>query len=179
MKQRGFTIIELVTVMCILGILALSALSRLNDTQSYTVKAYQDRLMASLRAVQTKAMQDTRPNFCHQLNFTWDDPLAPADDAWGMPTDDYSAGNEAVTCSSTIDAAANPNISSQPSELQSEGLVISTLDGTTADITYIRFTALGKPVSSAGTCQNTCKISFDTLNTTGVCVNQEGLIYAC
>ena len=179
MKQRGFTIIELVTVMCILGILALSALSRLNDTQSYTVKAYQDRLMASLRAVQTKAMQDTRPNFCYQLNFTWDGPLAPADDAWGMPTDDYSAGNASVTCGSGIDADATPNISTRPTELKSEELIISTLDGTTQDITYLRFTALGKPVSSAGTCVNTCKISFDALNTTGVCVNQEGLIYAC
>ena len=59
----GFSLVELITVITLIGILAVVAGARLQTRQGYSEYAYQDRLVSALRNMQTRAMQDTRDGF--------------------------------------------------------------------------------------------------------------------
>jgi len=64
MKQQGFTIIELVVTIIILGILAVVVAPKFSSTESYQEHGYRAQSIALLRAVQLRAMQQTESN-CH------------------------------------------------------------------------------------------------------------------
>jgi MSHA pilin protein MshC len=74
MKQyRGFTTIELVTVIIIVAILAVNVLPRFDGTASYEAHTHRAQLISALRLTQQRAMQQTgadiknNSTFCHQL----------------------------------------------------------------------------------------------------------------
>jgi prepilin-type N-terminal cleavage/methylation domain-containing protein len=60
-RPRGFTLIELVTVIVITGTLALIALPRLVDTTMWRLRAFSDQLVAELQAAQRLASAQRRP----------------------------------------------------------------------------------------------------------------------
>jgi MSHA pilin protein MshC len=67
--SQGFTLVELVTVLIIIGILATYALVKFDGTQGYEAYNYQARLISALRLTQQRAMQqtDSSAGFCHQI----------------------------------------------------------------------------------------------------------------
>ncbi len=180
MLQRGFSLIELITVMIIVSIIGLTAFARLNDTQSYTYAAQQERLISALRVVQNKAMQDTRTPICYQLNFRLPDVATSTLPAYGFPTSNMALSNASNTCDeNTIDFAVHSEIITQTDELATENMTLITADGTSLGYKSLGFDSLGRPQNTANNCASTCKISFDTANVYGVCINREGMIYAC
>ncbi len=58
--QRGFTLVELITVMVIIGILAVAALPRFFDRSTYDSRAFYDQLIATLRYAQKAAIAQHR-----------------------------------------------------------------------------------------------------------------------
>lgn len=58
--ERGFTLIELVTVMILLGILAFVALPNLNQAEGFRATSFNDRVAASLRFAQKSAVAHRR-----------------------------------------------------------------------------------------------------------------------
>ena len=58
---RGFTLVELVMVMLIIGVLAVFALPRLLDLGSWQLRAYADELRAQTQAMQRLALVQRRP----------------------------------------------------------------------------------------------------------------------
>ncbi len=68
---HGFTTIELVTVIIIVGILAVNILPRFGGTASYEAHSHRAQLISALRLTQQRAMQqtDTSDGYCHQLIF--------------------------------------------------------------------------------------------------------------
>jgi len=62
-KARGFTLVELVMVMIIVGILAVAVIPRFFDRQTYDARAFLDRARAMLRYGQKVAIAQNRNVF--------------------------------------------------------------------------------------------------------------------
>lgn len=71
--QSGFTIIELVTVIILVGILAVNVLPKFGGTSAYEAHSHRAQLISALRLTQQRAMQQTRQDtasgetYCHHL----------------------------------------------------------------------------------------------------------------
>ena len=58
--SRGFTMVELITIMIILGILAVVAIPRMNSATSFRSVEFRDRVIAALRFAQKTATSHRR-----------------------------------------------------------------------------------------------------------------------
>lgn len=67
-KQRAFSLIELVLVMLIIGILAVSVAPRFFSQSDISHVTTRDRIIAQLRLVQLQAMNQI--NVCNRIRFT-------------------------------------------------------------------------------------------------------------
>ncbi len=65
--QTGFTIIELITVIILIGILAVAVLPKFDGTASYEAHTHRAQLISALRLTQQRAMQQTEDSFCNHL----------------------------------------------------------------------------------------------------------------
>ncbi len=63
MKNSGFTLVELIVVMIIIGVLAVAALPRFFDRQTFDARGFADATQAMLRYAQKAAIAQRR-NVC-------------------------------------------------------------------------------------------------------------------
>jgi MSHA pilin protein MshC len=173
--QQGFTLVELVTVVIVLGILALSVAPKFVGPSGFTEYALQKRIVASLRNIQQKSMYDTRSSFCYQLNVVTGSATSAA---FGPSTASYTNGNETASCSTTIDNTSASFLRTQGSEISDNGLSFSATDGS-SPITYIRFDNMGRPLTSAGTCATGCSLTFSGQSAATTCISDQGFVHAC
>ncbi len=172
--QEGFTLLELIIVMVLLGVLAVYAIPRFTGSGGYSEFTYQNRLISVLRNMQVRAMQDSRPNFCHQINFINTGSQA----AFGPASTNYTAGNAAATCATTIDFTAPEFLRTTPNEISDSNVAMSVLDGATA-VGTIGFNSFGSPLSSASSCSAGCSVTFTGESAVRVCIESQGYIHAC
>jgi len=75
MYNRGFTLIELIAVILLIAIVAVSVAPKFDGTASYEAHTHRAQLIAALRLTQQRAMQQTdstetiEGNYCHQIVF--------------------------------------------------------------------------------------------------------------
>ena len=172
--QGGFTLLELIVVMIILGILAIYAVPKFSGASGYSEYTYQNRLISVLRNMQVRAMQDSRPSFCHRINFI----NTSTQVAFGPASTNYTAGNEAATCATSIDYNSPEFLRTSATEILESGVVMTAVDGSTA-ITAIDFNSFGSPQTAALSCSAGCRVTFTGQAAAQVCIESEGFIHAC
>jgi MSHA pilin protein MshC len=170
----GYTFIELITVLILIGIVSTVAVSRFIGTDGFAEYTYQNRLISSLRNMQQRAMHDNRAGFCFQVNLV----SGAATPAFGPPSVNFVLGNEANTCGSGIDIS-NDFLSTTATEIASEKLTLTASDGGVNSLTYIGFDGLGKPLTNLSNCSSGCQVSFAGTDSASVCVESQGYVYAC
>lgn len=151
--QLGFTLVELVTTIILIGIIAVAVLPRLFSASSYSAYTLRNEFISELRYVQLKAIQNT--DQCYQLDVS----------ASGY-TLRYFNDRVGNSCS-------NPFRTEQPQTF-SGGAYIA-LASSASQVFSITFDSLGRIISPvcSGHCFNA--VADETL---AIAVESEGYIYA-
>lgn len=171
--QRGFSLVELIIIVIILGILSITVAPRFMDARGFSEYAYQTKLESALRKIQLQAMQDSRPNICVKMNF-----VNGSNGSFGIPTEDFSLANAAATCANSIDYNSADYKRTDVSELQNASLVLQATDSGNV-MQSMQFTSMGKPISDVGACADTCVIAISGLEQASVCIESQGYVHAC
>lgn len=172
--QQGFTLVELVTIIILLGIVSIAAVPRFTGTDGFTEYALQKRLISALRNVQLKSMYDTRSDYCYKMIIN----TSSGNTGFGPTTSSYLAGQQVSSCSNAVDASSNDFLRASSAEIEGEGITFTALDGSTP-ISFIQFSNLGYAQTSAGSCAGGCTFSFTGESSADICIASEGYIYAC
>ena len=175
--QSGFTLVELIIIIAILGIISVIAVSRMEDGSGYNEYMLQKRLLSALRHVQMQAMHDTRDGYCYRLNFNY----SPGTQNYGPPVANMSQASASQSCANTIDFNAPEYLRTSNGELSGLQVTMSGSDGGAATPMYIGFNNAGRPLTGGALCRSGagCQFSFTGASTVSVCVNAEGLINEC
>ena len=72
MNGKGFTLIELIVVILVLGILTVTVAPKIFSSNGFSEYAYRTDIVAKLRLIQTRAMQQVNSplpdkKYCHQV----------------------------------------------------------------------------------------------------------------
>lgn len=154
-RTLGFTLVELIVVILLLGILSAYAASRYSGTSSVAALTTQQEILASLRLTQNRAMQ--RTGYCNR----W---LVTANQAGQISP-------QAVAGSCTTTFAAADNDVSRVETPSGVSLSLSTSGP------YLDFDSLGRAAQcTTSPCTLTISSASDQRQ---VCINREGYIYAC
>ncbi|WP_407331512.1 type II secretion system protein [Enterovibrio sp. 27052020O] len=152
--SRGFTLIELITVLVILGIISVFAVPRLSGSEAFSVIGARDAGLSVARQVQLRAMQQEDPSdSCHALNVAASRMGGSAASSCGFKTD------------------------------RSDVVDLSDSSVRIAPQQTIRFDLLGRPVAANNNrmcIASECKITFSQgSSSASICLNSEGYFYAC
>ena len=67
LASKGFTLVELVAVILILGIVSTVVLPRFSSRDAFSGYALRDEIISSYRLIQQRAMYDNEPGVCYRL----------------------------------------------------------------------------------------------------------------
>ncbi len=152
--QRGFTLVELVTVIIVIGILAVSIIPRFDGTDAYEANTHRAQLISALRLTQQRAMQQTSDTFCNHLLIE--------EKQYGVP--DRTDCSIIIFPSSWVPDAT--------------GHVVDTRYNITFSTSpkIIGFSSMGRPLND---CAGGCTISVNSEDETlDIIVKSEGYIHA-
>jgi MSHA pilin protein MshC len=172
-KNKGFTLIELVLVLVLLGILSVAVYPRMTGKGGIVEYTYQARLVSALRTMQQRAMQDTRDGFCFKVALFSDN-----NSAFGPPTLDYiddSAINKTLTCSNQISTDLdNAYVIASNADMLNDAVTI------TAAPDFVQFNSMGCTIDVLGNaCTTDVRIELQGKNSIAVCIKSQGYIHVC
>jgi len=70
LNQKGFTLIELIVVIVLIAIMAVSVLPKFFSTSGFEEYTYRDEVITTLRAIQLRSMQKTQGSSCQSIQVT-------------------------------------------------------------------------------------------------------------
>lgn len=144
MNNKGFTLIELITVIMILSILAVAVAPKSSSTAGYEANAHRAQLLSALRLIQQRAMQQTDGNedLCHEIVFD------SVESRYGIPNREI--------CTSTFPAGWKPDATGHI--VDDEYQITFNVNGAGNPQT-VGFDWLGKPNASSS-CSGGCTINI-------------------
>jgi len=152
-KKNGFTLVELIVTILVIGVLAVTVAPRFLGSDTEEAVALRDRTLLFVRNMQLRAMQNIQDSSCVKITASI---IAPP-----------AGHNCANNLSTAFDADQIVNASSSDFTFQ-------TFDANGDSFSQIQFDGLGKPRNI--TCSTACRIQIDTF---AMCLQSEGAIYAC
>lgn len=159
--NSGFTLVELIIIIIVIGILAVTAVPRLLTTSDYAQRSVQDQIISEIRLVQLRALNDRSGCYAVYIGA----------DAQGI----YKVTRNA-------DGSCPDNYALQEQSEFSDKVVID-IDGelaTNADPLKILFDTKGRPATNIDcTAGNLCKIDITAKLSTSVCFESEGYVHGC
>jgi type II secretory pathway pseudopilin PulG len=81
-RQKGFTLVELVAIIVLLGILSVTVVSNYSSKGTFAERTVRDRMVAIARYAQQRAMYDQNINTCYRFHIDAV-PLPPAVQEYG------------------------------------------------------------------------------------------------
>ncbi|MBU1620542.1 MAG: type II secretion system GspH family protein [Gammaproteobacteria bacterium] len=175
--STGFTLVELIIVIVLLGIVSATALPKLFGNAGTDEITAQDQMISVLRRMQIQAMQQTNTaTFCHQLILTQTQLGFPN----VLPCDPTETNTQ-------LTAAANQNSGLQFMRPANSSLGLSLFNtalpagGTSQTLPFLfRFNSLGQPVTNAGAVISSgLRIEITDVVTYRICIEREGYIHPC
>jgi MSHA pilin protein MshC len=158
-SHKGFTIIELIVVIVIIGILAVTVAPKLLTSRQFSAEAVTDKYIAHLRLVQLKALNYR--GVCHNSIFQ----AVSGTTVFGIPI------NTTATCGTTTASDTQNDVGHS---------TITLINGSTnADIAVspqIIFDVFGVP-AAGGNCSGACKFKIVATDTVYMCVESQGYIH--
>jgi MSHA pilin protein MshC len=155
-SQEGFTTIELIVVIIIIGILAITIIPKMQSTGGYEEITYQDETVTKLRGIQLRAMQNTSGSQCNSVSIN---SVLITNSKLGIPDDG---------CTSFLNNDLN---STTIVKIIDHDVYFQYAGGSTP----FSFDDLGRPVN----CSSPCQISIvGQEQTLIVAINDQGYIYA-
>ena len=156
-NDKGFTLIELIVVIIMIAIMAVTVLPNFLTSKGFEEYTYRDELINKLRSIQLRAMQQTNNSRCQliQISSSFIGLLATTPNA---ATCEASFAGESTTVAINDNHNVNFTIS--------EGL------------SSFSFSSLGKPLGCAAIIP--CEITLTVIGESSLAVkiNSEGYIYA-
>ncbi len=153
MKTSGFTLVELIATMVIVGILAIAALPRFFDRQTFDARGLSDRMLAMLRYGQKIAIAQHRNVFVRldgaSVALCFDVTCTAAN--WVLPPSGSNSG-------STATKAACSNSTAWFCEAVPSGIAYSPVSVGNA---RFFFNALGKPFNAVDLDPNSSFTQLD------------------
>ena len=70
MFERGFTTLELIVTLIIIGIVSVTVIPRFYKSSDFEQYGYQKELVVKLRAIQLRAMQQAHSDTCKRIFFS-------------------------------------------------------------------------------------------------------------
>jgi len=155
--SKGYSLVELVIVLIIIGVLAVTAVPRFFASNGFEEYSYQNELVSTLRAVQLRAMQQTANDVCHSvyINTTQDIVGLLATDTGNADNCHTSTFHSDIT-QIAIDASHSVNVSSSEADNK------------------FSFDSLGRPQG----CSIPCQVMITGQETLTVQIESEGYIHA-
>ncbi len=153
-KQNGFTLIELIVVIVVIGILAVSAAPKLLTKNEFSSVAVRDQLISELRLAQLRAMNDR--SVCYAVQVTSVD--------YGIYT---TLTND--DCDSTYTLASSKTS-------YGDGASVSIGGDTTPQI---QFDTSGRPSGGNCTPGSLCTVNITGEDAVSLCIESEGYVHAC
>ncbi|WP_448214305.1 type II secretion system protein [Colwellia sp. MEBiC06753] len=158
-RQQGFTLLELVATIIIIGILSVSILPRFSGSDGYEEYAYRTQAISVLRNIQLRAMQQASST-CNEVYI----------DNKHLGTPDVNPCTNGRGFSSSF---GDDNLSSSMATeliIRSDGVSFAVPSNF-----VIGFDRMGKPSAS---CDGGCDISLSGLESLTIRIEAEGYIHA-
>lgn len=162
-RHQGFTLIEVIVVIILIGILAVNILPKFSGTDSFEAYTFRTSLISALRLTQQRAMQQTNSTFCHQIVLN--------DERYGIPN--------RTDCTVT-------DLSSLTEENRDKtGMIVDERYNVTFQIngvsnpSTISFDNMGRPLAGElGGCAGGCIINVTSaVETVQIKIESEGYIH--
>lgn len=150
--RNGFTLIELVIVITLISILAVSAAPKFIAVNKFNAFAYREQMLASLRLMQQQAMQQTDKQRCHQMQ---------------IQANQYQPN---LSCNSSYTLSSK--LQQDLSFVIPESSAISMLAKPSSTLTFDSWGRVSE-------CENQCVIEFNEQVSARLCIESQGYIHAC
>jgi len=177
-NSSGFTLIELVITIVIVGILAITIIPRFISSSELKPYSYRDQLLTTLRHAQYMAMSDRSTGACYQVHIE--------SKRFGYDYQTLSSCSNSLVSGASfspfeVESNSTPNQTDLGAIIDENDISITATDLSGNDILNadIRFNGIGQPSWLDGSgveqsdCSGGCQIK---VNEQALCVGEQGFI---